>query len=170
MASLKGILAISIFGAIALSASAQLPEGVPVNRAPPVFGGLQVVFYVEDVRESVAFYRDQLGFELDFFVIGSAKEVAVLGPEDPEPYAAEILAGSNRIVLQRNSGEVRLPASGSRFHIEVSDPAAYYDRLVERGLVVHHLIRMSGTGVPFMFSVNDPDGQWLFFRGPLGKK
>jgi catechol 2,3-dioxygenase-like lactoylglutathione lyase family enzyme len=147
-----------------------------VSTGPPqpaqsseTFRDLQVVLYVTDVRQSVTFYRNVLGFKLDRYAVGSANEVTELKPSDPEPYAAELIAGDQRISLQRSSDEVTLPARGARYHLEVPDPAAYYERLLTHGASVHHLVK-TATGKPFMFSVTDPDGHWFFFRGPLGRK
>lgn len=146
----------------------------PAFAAPPpqssgTFRDLRIVLYVTDVRRSVTFYRDVLGFKLDHYQIGSARKVAELKPSDPEPHAADLIAGDQRIGLQRSDGEVILPARGARYHLEVEDPAAYYEQLLARGASVHHLVKDT-AGEPFMFSVNDPDGQWFFFRGPLGRK
>jgi len=138
----------------------------PTSDAPVQFEGFHLVLYVEDVRQSVRFYEEALGFKLVHFVIGSAKEVIRLSASDPDPYAALLVAGDQKISLQRNSGEVPLPATGARFHFTISNPATYYARLTGHKLKIHHLVR-SINDEPFMFSVTDPDGHWLFFQGPI---
>ena len=141
----------------------------PTAQSSETFRDFHVVLDVTDVRRSVTFYQNVLGFKLDHYLIGSAKEVAELKPSDPEPYAAELIAGDQRIGLQRSDGKVTLPARGAHYGLEVPDPAAYYERLLAHGASVHHLVRAT-TGEPFLFSITDPDGQWFFFRGPLGRK
>jgi catechol 2,3-dioxygenase-like lactoylglutathione lyase family enzyme len=143
-----------------------LPASSRARDAPPdrpVFSNFAIVLYVDDVRMSVGWYQDVLGFKLAHYLVGSAQEVTSLTPGGPEPYAANLLVGEQSIGLQRSSGEVHLPATGARYHFEVADLADLLTRVSAHGVSVHHRINFS-DGRPFVFSVTDRDGHWFFFK------
>jgi len=131
------------------------------------FTDSNVILSVTDVRKSVAFYETVLEFKLEHYVIGSAKEVTTLSSSDPEPYAADLLAGVQRISLEKSVDPPKPGAARYVFHVK--DAAAYYDRIVKRGVSVQ-LIAQDAVGRPFWFSIVDPDGHWFMFMGPVGRR
>jgi len=139
-------------------------KAVEVPSGDPVFSKFALVLYVNDVRKSVDWYQEVLGFKLVHYVVANAQQVTSLEPDGPEPYAADLLVGDQPIGLQRSSGEVLLPASGARYHFEVADPSALLRRVSAHHVLVHHRVNFS-DGRPFVFSVTDLDGHWFFFTG-----
>jgi predicted enzyme related to lactoylglutathione lyase len=146
-----------------------MPLALLGQEAPSaaIFSDANIILSVSDVRKSVAFYETVLEFKLEKYLVGSAKEVTTLSPSDPEPYAAAMLAGTQRINLEKSMNPPM--ASGARYTFHVKDVAAYYDRIVKRGVSVK-LIAKDTDGKPFWFSVVDPDGHWYMFIGPIGNR
>lgn len=168
--TMKATLVALLLGVLAMSAAVQLhasDDSEAQGKSGVQFVGFSIVLHVADIRQSVQFYRDVLGFELHHCVVGKAEEIADLPSDGRTPYAAELRAGSQRIGLQRNSGEVRLPASGARYHFLASNLGPLLGRIEERHIAVERMVR-NKVGEPLMFAVHDPDGHWLFFQRPAG--
>jgi predicted enzyme related to lactoylglutathione lyase len=139
-----------------------LPSTLPAQEIrDSSFQDFNITLMVSDVRRSVEFYRTILEFKFESYTIGAAKVVKELAPSDPEPYAAMVVAGGQRINLLKSVDPPR--PSGAQYLIHVTDPAAYYGRLVKRGVSV--TLIATEAGQPFWFSVLDPDGHWFMFMG-----
>ena len=130
--------------------------------------GAQRKIWVKDIETSVDFYRDDLGFSLVHYVVGSAEYVSELSPEVGRPYGAKLSIGEHEIHLQRVKDDDEVRPSGARYSVRVASPAEYYRRLVERDLEVNVLVR-TNNGEPYWFTLRDPDGHKFIFMGPIQK-
>jgi catechol 2,3-dioxygenase-like lactoylglutathione lyase family enzyme len=166
MRSPRGVATVVILLA-ASSLLAQTPRETSAPVESQHFGKLRIVLDVADVRRSVEFFRDVVGFQLVHFVVGDAKLVETLKPTD-RPYAAALLIGDEEIGLSATGSETNAPATGARYHFTVDDPDALLSRLRARETRIGHLVPSSGGGT-FMFSFSDPDGH-LFFVHASPKK
>ena len=101
------------------------------------------------LEESIAFYRDQLGFELESH------------NHDSDPPMATLRGGALRITLVQQLETMLKRGRGVHFVIGVSDVDAYHQRLEGGGLVVGPP-REEGWGGRFI-TLQDPDGYRLFF-------
>ena len=143
-----------------------MPGSILLGQNEPsssIFTDSAIILSVSDVRRSVKFYESDLEFKLEYYTIGTAQKVAKLSPSDPEPYAADMLAGNQRIVLLKS--DVPPKPSGARYWFRVTDAAAYYDGMVKRGIKTQ-LVEQDTLGKPLAFSVLDPDGHWFMFVEP----
>ena len=118
-------------------------------------------FIVRDVMPAIAFYRDQLGFELEF-----------LGPED-DPYFAILKRDSFWIMIKAILPEVQPVPNPSRHpwarwdaFVSVADPDGLADKLTARGIVLHQPLSDT-TDQLRGFEVKDVDGYVLFFGRPI---
>jgi len=112
------------------------------------------IFFVSDVPRAAAFYRDQLGFEIDFL------------HGDP-PFYGSVSRGEACIHLRlvhqtwfaaRSASEESLILAT----IEVSDVTALYAEFLARGVAfVQPLAHQSWGGTDFQ--VRDPDGNAFSF-------
>jgi predicted enzyme related to lactoylglutathione lyase len=112
--------------------------------------GLEFLFLeVNNLDESVAFYRDLLGFE-----------VSKHNPES-EPPLATVEAGDLKISLAQHLETMLKRGRGVSFFIGVSDVDEYYDQLRARGAEVYPPAD-EGWGGRFI-TLQDPDKYRLFF-------
>jgi catechol 2,3-dioxygenase-like lactoylglutathione lyase family enzyme len=120
------------------------------ERSSPVISGLDLLFLeVNSLEESIAFYEEQLGFELESH------------NSDSDPPMATLRGGALRITLVQQLEKMLKRGRGVHFVIGVSDVAAYHQRLQNSGLVVGSP-KDEGWGGSFI-TVQDPDGYRLFF-------
>jgi len=152
--------------AVVLAPPAELTAG-DLNT-DDVFLDFGVTLWVKDIETSVDFYRDDLGFSLVHYVVGSAEYVSELSPEVGRPYGAKLSIGEHEIHLQRVKDDDEVRPSGARYSVRVASPAEYYRRLVERDLEVNVLVR-TNDGEPYWFTLRDPDGHKFIFMGPIQK-
>ena len=105
------------------------------------------VFVVKDVTASVAFYREVLGFAVDFSYGG-----------DPPTFAG-VYRGSATIYLQASSETAR-PAGAAALCVALDDADAVHDELRNSGanVVVPPETRDYGLRD---FNVQDPDGNTI---------
>ena len=127
-----------------------------------------VTLSVKDIEASVEFYRDDLGFSLVHYVVGSADYVSELSPADGRPYGAKLSIGEHEIHLHLVGDDDQVRPSGARYSVRIAEPAKYYQRLVDRDLEINVLIRTQ-TGEPYWFTLRDPDGHSFIFMGPIRK-
>ncbi|HXD31857.1 MAG TPA: VOC family protein [Pyrinomonadaceae bacterium] len=115
-----------------------------------MFSGMDLLFLeVNNLEESVVFYREKLGFELDRM------------NADSEPPTATLKAGSLKITLVQQLETMLRRGRGANFFIGVDDVDKYHHDLKSRGLVVTTPAD-EGWGGRFL-SVEDPDKYRYFF-------
>ena len=84
--------------------------------------GLDLIFLeVNSLEESLVFYQDVLGFEVD-----SINHTA-------EPPTATIRAGQLKVTLAQNLETMLRRGRGVHFFVGVADVDRYYEELIERG-------------------------------------
>ena len=117
-------------------------------------------FIVADVRRSIAFYRDRLGFE-----------VVSLGPDD-DPYFAMIARDGVRLMLKSITPEVQPLPNASRHHwgrwdayIHTSDAGQLAEEFASRGVSFREALGVNSDNL-LGFEIADADGYVLYFGGP----
>jgi catechol 2,3-dioxygenase-like lactoylglutathione lyase family enzyme len=116
----------------------------------PGVSGLDLLFLeVNRLEESIAFYREKLGFELESHNF------------DSEPPMATMRGGSLRITMVQQLETMLKRGRGVHFVLGVSDVDAYHESLNNAGLIVT-APQDEGWGGRFI-SLQDPDGYRLFF-------
>jgi predicted enzyme related to lactoylglutathione lyase len=108
-----------------------------------------VVLPVSDIDRSIAFYRDQVGFELDHDTRTEQMHVVQLTPR-----------GSGCSIVFGNLPPQREMAPGSMRAVQlvVADGAAARAELVERGVACSELMVFSPDDGGTFFGFADPDG------------
>lgn len=111
------------------------------------------MFAVADQDAAVAFYTDKLGWEV--------RSDTSFGDGDQAGRWVEVAPPGSDTVLALNPPMGGQPGGGS-IGVETPDVDGEHDRLrVTDGVTVGE--PMGGEGaVPRMFSVNDPDGNWIW--------
>ena len=114
------------------------------------FSGLEFVFLeVNNIEESVHFYSDQLGFELDKFDLES------------EPPMARLRAGTFKLTLAQHLETMLTRGRGVNVFVGVDDVDRYHRELVARDVDVYPPTD-EGWGGRFI-TIQDPDKYRLFF-------
>ncbi|CAN5880674.1 hypothetical protein BH18ACI4_BH18ACI4_21560 [soil metagenome] len=112
--------------------------------------GLDLLFLeVNNLEESLAFYHDELGFEIESH-----------SPENDPPMAT-LRADRLRITLAQNLETMLRRGRDARFFLGVKDVDAFYERLRERGVELEPPIE-EGWGGRFI-TLQDPDKYRFFF-------
>ena len=112
--------------------------------------GLEFLFLeVNNLEESIAFYRDALGFE-----------VSKHSPES-EPPLATVRAGNLKISLAQHLETMLKRGRGVSFFVGVNDVDDYYNQLRAKGVEVYPPAD-EGWGGRFI-TLQDPDKYRLFF-------
>lgn len=115
-----------------------------------MFTGLDLLFLeVNSLEESVAFYHEQLGFEIEAH-----------NPQ-AEPPMATLRAGRLRITLAEQLETMLRRGRGANFFIGVEDVDAYFKQLEARGAEVSPPVD-EGWGGRFI-TLQDPDKYRFFF-------
>jgi catechol 2,3-dioxygenase-like lactoylglutathione lyase family enzyme len=121
-----------------------------VERGGHRIKGLDVLFLeVNNLEESLAFYTEKLGFEIDSNDPGS------------EPPLATLRVGSLGITLAQNLNTMLRRGRGVSFILEVDDVDGYYDDLKESGVEVKPPVDEGWSGR--FITVQDPDQYRFFF-------
>ena len=114
-------------------------------------------FIVKDLQTSIAYYRERLGFQLDF-----------QGPDDG-PFWAGVSRDGIGIMLKAIAPDVLPCPNRSRHdwappdaHVYSSDPDALFDELSRRGASFVKQLSFLGEGL-WGFEVRDADGYVLAF-------
>jgi len=111
--------------------------------------GLDLLFLeVNNLEESVTFYSEVLGFEVES------------NHTDAEPPIASLRSGSLRITLVQQIETMLKRGRGVHFVLGVGDVDEFYGELRKRGVIVTEP-RDEGWGGRFI-SLQDPDGYRLF--------
>ena len=112
--------------------------------------GLDLLFLeVNNLEESIGFYRDNLGFEVESHNF------------DSEPPMATVRGGALRITMVQQLETMLKRGRGVHFVIGVADVDAFHERLQSEGLTVT-APQDEGWGGRFI-GLQDPDGYRLFF-------
>jgi catechol 2,3-dioxygenase-like lactoylglutathione lyase family enzyme len=112
--------------------------------------GLDLLFLeVNSLEESVSFYRDQLGFQLDS------------QNSEAEPPMATMRAGNLRITLAQHLETMLRRGRGIHLFLGVEDVDDYYRQLKQRGIELQPPVD-EGWGGRFI-TVQDPDKYRFFF-------
>lgn len=112
--------------------------------------GLDLLFLeVNSLEESLAFYQNVLGFEVES-----------INP-DSEPPMARLRGGELRITLAQHLETMLRRGRGVHFFIGVDDVDHFYDELIERGADVQLPVD-EGWGGRFI-TLEDPDKYRFFF-------
>ena len=104
---------------------------------------------VNSLEESLAFYHEQLGFEIES------------NNPTSEPPMATLRAGHLKITLAQNLETMLRRGRGAHFLLGVDDVDAYYEELLEKGVEVNSPVD-EGWGGRFI-TVQDPDKYRFFF-------
>lgn len=112
--------------------------------------GLDLLFLeVNNLEESLAFFNEQLGFEVESNNSAS------------EPPMATLRAGSLKITLAQHLETMLRRGRGAHFFLGVDDVDNYYQKLLDCGVEVKPPID-EGWGGRFI-TVQDPDKYRFFF-------
>src|SRR5260221_14024324 len=112
--------------------------------------GLDLLFLeVNNLEDSLSFYHDRLGFEIESQSAGS------------EPPMASVRGGSLRITLVQQIETMLKRGRGVHFVLGVGDVDQFHERLKAREVQVSEPADQ-GWGGRFV-SLQDPDGYRLFF-------
>jgi catechol 2,3-dioxygenase-like lactoylglutathione lyase family enzyme len=112
--------------------------------------GLDLLFLeVNNLEDSLSFYHDRLGFEIESHSTGS------------EPPMASVRAGSLRITLVQQIETMLKRGRGVHFVLGVGDVDQFHERLKASEVQVSEPAD-EGWGGRFV-SLQDPDGYRLFF-------
>jgi len=117
-------------------------------------------FIVSNLKDSVAYYVDKLGFEIWY-----------TGPDD-DPYWATVGRGPVSIMLKAIADDVKPVPNHTRHewapwdaYISVGDPDALFEEFSSAGVSFKKPIHDNSDGLRG-FEVSDADGYILFFGAP----
>jgi len=117
-------------------------------------------FIVSNIKDSVSFYVDQLGFEVWY-----------IGPEN-DPFFAIVGRDHISIMLKAIAVDIKPIPNHTRHewarldaYISVVDPDVLFDEYNSRGVIFHQPLRNDDDGLRG-FEVADADGYVLFFGRP----
>lgn len=112
--------------------------------------GLDLLFLeVNSLEESLAFYQNVLGFEVESVNLKS------------EPPMARVRGGQLKIALAQNLETMLRRGRGVHFFVGVEDVDRFYEELIERGSDVQPPVD-EGWGGRFV-TLEDPDKYRFFF-------
>lgn len=117
-------------------------------------------FIVSDIKDSVSFYVNKLGFELRY-----------IGPEG-DPYFAIVGCDHISIMLKEIADDIKPIPNHTRHgwarwdaYISASEPDALFEEYSSGGVTFHQSIRDDDDGLRG-FEIKDADGYVLFFGRP----
>ena len=108
-----------------------------------------VILPVSDIDRSVAFYRDQVGFELDHDTSNEHMHVVQLTPRG---------SGCSIVFGDLPSQRQMEPGSLKGLQLVVADAEAARQELLDRGVEVSEITRFSDQDGGTFFGFADPDG------------
>jgi catechol 2,3-dioxygenase-like lactoylglutathione lyase family enzyme len=117
-------------------------------------------FIVADVKASVSFYVDKLGFEVRYIAPEGDPFFAIVGRENISIMLKAIAPDILPIPNHTRHEWARLDA-----YISASDPDSLFEEYRSRGLTFHKPLRDDEDGLRG-FELKDADGYVLFFGRP----
>lgn len=108
-----------------------------------------VVLPVADIDRAVAFYRDQVGFELDHDTRNEHMHVVQLTPRG---------SGCSIVIGDLPAQNEMAPGSVRGLQLCVADAAAAREELVARGVAASELTSFGDQDGSTFFGFSDPDG------------
>jgi catechol 2,3-dioxygenase-like lactoylglutathione lyase family enzyme len=112
-----------------------------------------VVVPVSDIDRAIAFYRDQLGFNLDHHTQGQGMNFAQLTPPG---------SGCSIVIGQLPGGQAMPPGSLKGVQLVVADAYEARKQLVERGVAAGEIDVIDERDGGTLFGFDDPDGNsWI---------
>lgn len=108
-----------------------------------------VILPVSDIDRSVAFYRDQVGFELDHDTTNEHMHVVQLTPRG---------SGCSIVFGDLPSQRQMAPGSIQGLQLVVADARAARQELVDRGVACSDIMTFDESDGGTFFGFNDPDG------------
>ena len=108
-----------------------------------------VVLPVTDIDRSIAFYRDELGFDLDHDTKTEHMHVTQLTPPGS---GCSIVLGSLPAQTEMEPGSMK------SLQLVVADAAAAHQELADRGVEVSELTEITPADGGTFFGFSDPDG------------
>ena len=134
------------------------------HDAPPTtkaqLGMIAPFFIVRDVRSSINFYQDRLGFELEY-----------LGP-DGDPYFAMVKRDAAHLMLKAITPDVPPTPNPTRHrwarwdaYVYTPDPDSLAEEYAARGVTFHEPLGVNSDNLRG-FEVQDADGYVLYFGRP----
>src|SRR5262245_31540587 len=140
-----------------MDSSKTAANGPNVEEASRNLVSITPFFIVKDLQTSIAYYRDRLGFQLDF-----------QGPND-DPYYAKVSRDGIGIMLKAILpgvvpclNHVRHECSRWDAYLYTMDPDALFDEFVERGVSFAKMLSFIDKGL-WGFEITDADGYVLAF-------
>lgn len=126
----------------------------------PTTPGISPFFIVSNVEQTLAFYRDKLGFETRFQQPDRDPFFAILGRD-----GAQLFVKSQKdIAPQPNSS--RHPFLRWDAYVYAPDPDALAAEFADRGVAFSEPLKDTHDGLRG-FELRDPDGYVLFFGRPM---
>jgi catechol 2,3-dioxygenase-like lactoylglutathione lyase family enzyme len=126
--------------------------------AGPMLEKMCPFFIVSGVEQSIAFYRDQLGFETWHQQPQRGPFFAILGRDGAMLFLKSGKAGP--LPNSKRDAEMRWDA-----YVSVNDPDALAAEFVDRGVAFSAPLTDTHDGLRG-FEITDPDGYVLFFWRP----
>ncbi len=119
-------------------------------------------FIVDNLKDSVSFYVDKLGFEIQY-----------IGPDpDDDPFYAMVGRGNAYIMLKKITDDIKPIPNNTRHEwaswdafISTSDPDTLFEEYRLRGVTFHDPLKNNSDGLRG-FEVADADGYILYFGRP----
>lgn len=108
-----------------------------------------VVVPVSDLDRSIAFYRDQVGFDLDHDTRNEHMHIAQLTPRG---------SGCSIVIGSLPSQQAMAPGSLKGVQLVVADAAAARQELLERGVECSEIQVFDERDGGTLFGFDDPDG------------
>jgi catechol 2,3-dioxygenase-like lactoylglutathione lyase family enzyme len=125
----------------------------------PTLAAISPSFIVSDVSQTIAFYRDKLGFEVRF------------QQPDDDPFFAIIGRDNAQIFIKAEGGIAPVPNSTRHPHLRldafiyVADPDVLAAEIASNGAAFSASLGDTHDGLRG-FEIHDPDGYVLFFGRP----
>lgn len=133
--------------------------GASMHTTRPRTEGISPFFIVSDVDQTIAFYRDKLGFETRFREPDLAPFFSIVGRD-----GAQILVKSDKDVSPLPN-PTRHPAMRWDAFVYAPDPDALAAEFADHGATFSAPLEDTHDGLRG-FEICDPDGYVLFFGRP----
>jgi catechol 2,3-dioxygenase-like lactoylglutathione lyase family enzyme len=108
-----------------------------------------VVLPVSDIDRSIAFYRDQVGFDLDHHTVNEQMDIAQLTPPG---------SGCSIVIGNLPSQQEMAPGSMRGLQLVVADAQVARQQLLDRGVQASEITVFDERDGGTLFGFADPDG------------